>query len=31
MVTIHTAAEMQTEWLEGEQAGAMPAATADSG
>ena len=31
MVTIHTAAEMQTEWLEGEQADAVSAAGADTG
>ncbi len=31
MVTIHTAPEMETEWLEGEQAGASPASAADRG
>lgn len=30
MVTIHTAPQMQTEWLEGEQAGAASAASADA-
>jgi quercetin dioxygenase-like cupin family protein len=31
MVTIHTAAEMRTEWLKGEQAESGSAATADPG